>query len=140
MDVRPITLWRVLDAMQNALAITLLVQGPLFFDYLYGKFTHHGYAYGDFHDNLVKSVVDIVLFLLVMLGLDIYTNQIARLPKEIEYSRDLPAMSPACAASLAADVDPGPEGVDMKAATLLALEEKKLIAIYPGVVADYEGF
>ncbi|MDF7663381.1 DUF2207 domain-containing protein [Bifidobacterium sp. ESL0763] len=146
--MRPISLRRVMNAMLYSLGLTVLVNGPLLLVYLYGKATRPSYPDDDFRDHCLEFIVDMVIFSLVMIGVAIYTNQASRLPKDIEYSRDLPAMSPGCAAFFADQVDPGPEGVSMTgivrswaaSATLLQLREKKYIAIYPGVAADYEGF
>ncbi|WEV72219.1 hypothetical protein [Bifidobacterium sp. ESL0790] len=89
--MRLISLRRVINAMLYSLGLTVLVNGPLFLGYLYGKTTRPSYSDGDFRDNCLKFVVDMVLFALVMIGVAIYTNQASRLPKDIEYSRDLPA-------------------------------------------------
>ncbi|WEV72220.1 DUF2207 domain-containing protein [Bifidobacterium sp. ESL0790] len=142
----------VLNAILVALVFTAIIGIPFLGVYLLGvKFgddDESDITNLDYQDDLTHFLVILVLFTIVALGVVIYTNLSSRLPHDIDYSRDLPTMSPGCATLFNDVIDPPPAafsrainiGSSAMAATLLALEEKKLIAIYPGVAADYEGF
>ncbi|MDF7663380.1 DUF2207 domain-containing protein [Bifidobacterium sp. ESL0763] len=143
----------VLNAILVSLVFTVIIGIPFLAVYLLGvklggDDDESDITNLDFQADLRDFLVILVLFTIVALGVVIYTNLSSRLPHDIEYSRDLPTISPGCATVFSDIIDPPPVafsrviniGSSAMAATLLALEEKRLIAIYPGVAADYEGF
>lgn len=142
----------VLNAILVALVFTVIIGIPFVGVYLLGvKFgddDESDITNLDYQDDLNHFLITLVLFAIVALGVVIYTNLSSRLPRDIDYSRDMPTMSPGCVTLLDDIIDPPPVafsrviniGSSAMAATLLALEEKRFIAIYPGVAADYEGF
>ncbi|MDF7640611.1 DUF2207 domain-containing protein [Bifidobacterium sp. ESL0784] len=150
--MKPLSPWHVLNSMLTALVVTAVIVFPFLAVYFmgtnFGNGDETGVADADFHDDCAFFLEILALFIVVALVVIVYTNLRSRLPRDIDYSRDLPAMSPGCATLLNDIVDPPSDmfsrvvniGSSAMAATLLELQEKKVIAIYPGVAADYEGF
>ncbi|WEV46438.1 DUF2207 domain-containing protein [Bifidobacterium sp. ESL0690] len=150
--MKPLNLKRVLNALLVSFAFTLVFTVFLVAFYALVGSSDDDASSSDamvyVEQDRNQFLVILGLYTLVALGVVIVTNLAARLPGDIDYFRDTPAMSPACATFLNNIVDPAPEGfstlddvaVSSMAATLLALQERNIIAIYPGAVADYAGF